>query len=118
MSSFYIEGPILSSDPVRLTGNTATTVFTAGGVTSIASIIVTPTSGTPNLTIAIHNAAGTSIMVLRNAVAMTAGTAFIFNEVITLGIGYTIKVTSSAAGGDMDVLVTATPGVAASNLRK
>lgn len=117
MSEFKIDGPILSDDPVRLTGNTATIVFTATGATSIASIICTPTSGTPNLTIEIFNAAGSSIMTLRKAVATTAGTPVIFNEVFTISPGQTIRVTSSAASGDMDVLVTRGLATAAAALR-
>lgn len=117
MSEFKIDGPVLSDDPVRLTANTATIVFTATGATSIASIICTPTTGSPNLTIEIFNAAGSSIMTLRKAVATTAGTAFIFNEVFTISPQQTIRVTSSAAGGDMDVLVTRGAAVAAGALR-
>lgn len=117
MSAFQIDGPVLSDNPVRLSGNTATIVFTASGVTPIASIICTPTTGTPNLTIEIFNAAGASVMTLRKAVATTAGTAFIFNEAITINPQETIRVTSSAAGGDMDVLVTRGVANAAAALR-
>jgi hypothetical protein len=117
MSEFKIDGPVQSDDPVRLTGNTATTVFTAQGATRIASIICTPTSGTPTCTIEICNAAGSGIMKLRAAQATTAGTPLIFNEVITLSPGQVIKVTSSAAGGDMDVLVTRGVATAAAQLR-
>lgn len=117
MSEFKIEGPVLSDDPVRLTGNTATIVYTAAGVTPIASIICTPTSGTPTCTIEIFNAAGTGIMKLRTAQATVAGTPLIFNEVFTLNPQQTIKVTSSAVAGDMDVMVTHGVGVAAGALR-
>lgn len=117
MSEVKVDGPVISDDPVRLTGNTATVVFTATGVTTIASIICTPTNATPSLTIEIYNAAGTSIMFLRDAVAMTAGTPFIFNEVFTINPQQTIRVTSSSGTGDMDVMVTAATGVAASALR-
>lgn len=117
MSEFKLGGPVLSDDPVRLTGNSATTVFTAQGVTPIASIICTPTSGTPTCTIEIFNAAGSGIMKLCAAQATTAGTPLIFNEVFTLSPGQVIKVTSSAAGGDMDVLVTRGVATAAAQLR-
>jgi hypothetical protein len=117
MSEFKIDGPILSDDPVRLTDATATAVFTATGRTAIASIICTPTSGTPTCTIEIFNAAGTGIMKLRTAQATTAGTPLIFNEVISLSPGQVIKVTSSAAGGDMDVMVTRGVATAAAELR-
>lgn len=117
MTEFKIESPVLSDDPTRLTGNTATTVFTAVGRTSIASIICTPTSGTPTCTIEIFSAAGSGIMKLRAAQATTAGTPLIFNEVITLNPGQSIKVTSSSASGDMDVLVTRGVATAAAVLR-
>lgn len=104
MSAFNVDGSLVTDDPVRLTANTATTVYTATGAVPISSIIVTPTSGTPNLTIQIHN--GSTAYNLRTAVAMTAGTAFIWDELFILPALYTIKITSSAAGGDMDVFVT------------
>jgi hypothetical protein len=117
MSEFKIDGPLLTDNPVRLTGNTATTVFTATGATSIASIICTPTSGTPTCTIEIFNAAGSGIMKLRAAQATTAGTPLIFNEVFTLSPGQVIKVTSSSGSGDMDVMVTSGVATAAAALR-
>jgi hypothetical protein len=117
MSAFQIDGPVRSDDPVRLTGNTATTVFSATGFTPIASIICTPTSGTPTCTIEIFDAAGSGIMKLRTAQATTAGTPLIFNEVITINPGQSIKVTSSAAGGDMDVMVTRGVATAAAQQR-
>lgn len=117
MTDFSLAGPIRSRTPTRLSGNTATTVFTASGSTSIASIICTPTNGTPSLTIEIYNAAGSSVMFLRKAVAMTAGTPFIWNEAFTINPDETIRVTSSAAGGDMDVMVTTAVAVAAASPR-
>lgn len=117
MSEFKIDGAIRSDSPVRLTGNTATTVYAASGATSIASIICTPTNGTPSLTIEIYNEAGSSVMFLRKAVAMTAGTPFIFNEAFTINPAETIRVTSSAASGDMDVMVTTAVAVAAATPR-
>jgi hypothetical protein len=117
MSEFKIDGPLLSDDPVRLTDNAATPVFTASGNTVIASIICTPTSGTPTCTIEIFNAAGTGIMKLRTAQATTAGTPLIFNEVFTLSPSQVIKVTSSAVAGDMDVMVTRGVATAAAQPR-
>lgn len=105
MTTFAIDWPVLSDDPVRIANNGLTTVFNAVGQVAISSIIVTPTTGTPNLTIEIYDASAASIMTLRKAVAMTAGTAFIFNELFTLNPGQTIRVTSSSATGDMDVMV-------------
>jgi hypothetical protein len=117
LSHFTLPGPVLSDNPIRLTDGSATIVFTASGVTPISSIICTPTNGTPNLTIEIYNAAGASAMTLRKAVAMTAGTAFIFNEVLTLNPGETIRVTSSSGSGEIDVLVTRGLASAAAALR-
>ena len=56
-------------------------------------------------------------MKLRAAQAMTAGTPLIFNEAFTLPPDYIIKVTSSAASGDMDVMVTTAVAVAAASPR-
>lgn len=117
MSHFTLPGPVLSDDPVRLTDGSATTVFTAIGATSISSIICTPTSGTPTCTVEIYNAAGSGIMKLRAAQATTAGTPLIFNEMVTLNPGATIRVTSSSGSGDMDVMVTRGISVAAATGR-
>ena len=118
MSQFSLEGGLITEDAVALTGNTATTVYTATlGATPISSIVVTPTSGTPNLTIGIYNASDTLVGRLRVAVAMTAGTPFIWNEVFVLAANYKIKVTSSSGTGDMEVFVTHGIGAAAGKLR-
>lgn len=105
----------LISEPKAITGNTRTTVFTAERRTLIASVVVTPTSGTPNLSISRYD--GTTRTHLRSAVAMTAGTAFIWNEPFTIDPGGLLEVTSSAAGGDMDVLTTYVVPVAAGTVR-
>lgn len=98
-----ISGGLLT-EPYTITANTRTTVFTAERRTMIVSVIVTPTSGTPNLSLSRYD--GTTRSHLRSAVAMTAGTAFIWNEPFMLDPAGVVEVTSSAAGGDMDVLVT------------
>lgn len=105
----------LISEPKAITANTITTVFTAEKRTLIASLVVTPTSGTPNLSVSRHD--GTTRVYLRKAVATTAGTAFIWDTPFTLDPGGLLEVTSSAAGGDMDVLTTYVNPVAASNVR-
>ena len=107
MSSYTIDGGLITEDAVQLSGNTATTVYTASqGAVAISSIYVTPISGTPNLTIGIHNAAGTLVGYRRFTVAMTAGVAHNDNELFVLPANYSIKVTSSSATGDMHVFVT------------
>ena len=105
----------LISEPKAITASTRTTVFTAERRTLIASIIVTPTSGTPNLSLSRYD--GTTRTHLRSAVAMTAGTAFIWNEPFTVDPGGLVEVTSSAAGGDMDVLTTYVNPVAPATVR-
>jgi len=113
MSAFNVDGGLISQEWGSLANNSATDVYTATGGVTVASIIVTPTSGTPNLTIEICNAAGTKVGTLRKAVAMTAGTAFIWNEAFILPALYSIRLTSSSATGDMDYLVThGTPAAA------
>lgn len=109
-----ITGGVLT-EPKAITTNTRTTVFTAERRTLIASIIVTPTSGTPNLSLSRYD--GTTRTHLRSAVAMTAGTAFIWNEPFTVDPGGLVEVTSSAAGGDMDVLTTYVNPVAPATVR-
>jgi len=112
MSAFNVEGGLVTEDPVRLTDNAPTIVYPlasspAKGSALIASIIVCPTSGTPNITIEWFNAAGSSVGYLRKAVAVSAaGTPFIFNEPFVLPPLYTLRVTSSSGTGDMDVFVT------------
>jgi len=112
--SVSIEGGLIS-EPKAITGNTITTVFTAERRTLIASIVVTPTSGTPNLSISRYD--GTTRVYLRKAVAMTAGTAFVFETPFTLDPAGVLEVTSSAAGGDMDVLTTYVNPVAPATVR-
>lgn len=98
-----ITGALLT-EPKVISANTITTVFTAERRTLISSIIVTPTSGTPNLSISRYD--GTTRSYIRKAVAMTAGTAFTFETPFMLDVGGLLEVTSSAGGGDMDVLTT------------
>lgn len=105
----------LISEPKAITANTRTTVFTAERRTLIASVVVAPTSGTPNLSLSRYD--GTTRTYLRRTVAMTAGTAFIWNEPFTVDPGGVVEVESSAAGGDMDVLTTYVVPVAPATVR-
>ena len=107
MSGYALIGGLTTDDPTRLTGNTATTVFTAVGATPIASIIVCPTTGTPTFTITLVSPAA----VIRNIWKGTSPN--VFNEYIMVPPLYVLKVTSSSATGDMDVTVThGTPAAA------
>ena len=95
----------LMTEPAVITANTRTTVFTADrGRTTIVSLIVTPTSGTPNLSISRYD--GTTRTMLRKEVAMTAGTALVLDVPFVIDQNGTLEVQSSSGTGDMDVLVT------------
>jgi hypothetical protein len=83
--------------------------------TTIVSIIVTPTAGTPNLSISIYD--GTTRTYLRRTVAMTAGVAFAWEVPFVINAVDLLEVTSSAAAGDMDVIVNFLNPVAAASLR-
>jgi hypothetical protein len=98
-----ISGGLLT-EPKAITTNTITTVYTAERRTLIASIIVTPTTGTPNLSVSRYD--GTTRVYIRKVVAMTAGTAWTWEIPLIIDVGGVLEVTSSAAGGDMDVLTT------------
>lgn len=86
-----------------ITGNTVTTVLQLAKAGTMVSITVCPTSGTPNLSISIYD--GTTRRYLRKAVAMTAGTAFVYDTPQALGRKDVVEVTSSSGTGDMDVFV-------------
>lgn len=101
--SYLIQGP-LNSQVTVLSGNTATSVFAPTRKTTVASVVVTPTSGTPNLTILKTD--GTTTMYYRTAVTMTAGTAFVFDTPIVLDADWILKVQSSSGSGDMTVDVS------------
>jgi hypothetical protein len=110
----FLSGALMTERKV-ITGNTVTTVYDPEGRTTVASIIVTPTNGTPTLSISVYD--GATRMYLREAVTMTAGTAFTWEVPFVLDPVDVLEVTSSAAGGDMDVLVNVLIPVAAASLR-
>lgn len=105
----------LMSERTAVTGNTVTTVYTPVGRTTLVSIVVTPTSGTPSLSLSIYN--GTTRSYIRKAVAMTAGTAFTFEVPFVLDPVDVLEVTSSSGTGDMDVVVSVLLPVAAASQR-
>lgn len=112
--SLVLSGALMTERTV-ISGNTVTPVYTPTGRTTIASIIVTPTSGTPALSISVYD--GTTRMYLREAVTMTTGTAFTWEIPFVIDAIDVLEVTSSAAGGDMDVIVNTLTPVAAASLR-
>lgn len=107
MSNFALDGALLTEEPVRLTDNTVTNVFTAKGATPISSIIVAANSGTPTFTLFKVDASGTSR-------TLWSGTApYIFAEYFSLADGQSIKCQSGDAAGKLDVHVTrGAPGAA------
>lgn len=106
--TFFVSGKPLTIW-TKLTDNTATTCFTAEGKTTILGIACTEWGGdTPNLTIARVTPAPVTHY-LRNALAMTAKQRVTIDEVFVLNKGDTIKVTSSDASGEVDVMVTYLP---------
>jgi len=112
--SFNINGGSVVTARVKLTGSTATTIFTAKARTTVLSVTATETGGaTPNLTLEIYDVTNTTSYYLRKAVAMVAGTAVIFDEPFELPVGWAIRATSSASGGAVDVHVSYINPVAA-----
>lgn len=98
-----IIGAILSQN-TTISTNGITTVLSLGRLATLASVVVCPTSGTPSLSISIYD--GTTRRYLRKAVAMTAGTPYIFETPQGLNRKDVVEVTSSSATGDMDVFVS------------
>lgn len=110
--SFNINGGAIVTARSKLTGSTVTAVFTATSRTTILAIICAENNGgTPNLTVEIYT--GSVSYYLRKAVAMTAGTAFIFDDPFELPAGWSIRVTSSDASGHVDAHVSYINPVAA-----
>lgn len=91
----------------KLTGNTATAIYTASeGSTLIRSIIACETNGaTPTLTLEVYDVANTTSYYLRKALALSAGTPYVFNEPFMLPANWSIRATSSDASGRIDVHV-------------
>lgn len=121
MSTLSIGGA-LRTRFTKLTGSTATEVYPKAADTTksaaLISSIVCCMNGavTPNLTIAIDD--GTNTYNLRRALAMIAGTAVVWDEPFLLPQNWSIKVTSSDASGQVDVLVNYLANVAAAEQRE
>lgn len=106
MSNFLLGGALHTID-FKITGNTATAVFTARSRTVITSLVITENNGsTPNLTVDRYDTANTTAYYLRNALAVTAKQTVIFDEPMVLQTGWSIRVTSSDASGRFDGTMT------------
>ena len=104
MSALDNSGGAITEDG-RLTGNTATVIFTATGAAWIRSITATENNGgTP--TLSIEKFDGTNTYFLRRAVAMTAGTQVVYNEPFLLPLSWSIRLTSGDAAGHVDWSIT------------
>lgn len=100
--SFNVTGALLSK-PVKLTGATATVILTATKRTTILSVICAEIGGdTPNLTVELYD--GSTSYYLRNALAMSANEVVVFDNEFVLPLGWSLRVTSSGASGEVDVL--------------
>jgi hypothetical protein len=100
MSALDNAGGAITEDG-RLTGNTATTIFTATGATWIRSITASDNAaGSPTVTIDKYD--GTNARVIK----LTAAVPLIFNEPFLLPLGWLIRMTSSNAGGLIDWSIT------------
>jgi hypothetical protein len=102
--SFFVSGQPLTAW-VRLTDDTATTLFTATKRTTVIGMrFKEHAGGTPNLTVLRND--GTNDHYFRNAEAMTAKQEVLFDEVFVLAIGDTLKAQSNDAQGDIHCRVT------------
>lgn len=106
MSNFLLGGALDTIDK-KITGSSATVIFTATKRTIITSIVITENFGsTPNLTVDRYDTPNTTIYYLRNAQAVTAKQTIVFSEEMVLKPGWSIRVTSSDAAGKFDVMLT------------
>jgi hypothetical protein len=106
VSNFLLGGALDTVD-FKITGNTATAVFTATKRTVITSLVITENAGsTPNLTVDRYDTANTTAYFLRNALAVTAKQTVTFNEPMVLKSGWSLRITSSDAAGKFDGMLT------------
>lgn len=100
MSALDNSGGAITEDGA-LTGNTATTIFTATGATWIRSITACDNAvGGPTVTIDKYD--GSTARHIKRAVAVPV----IFNEPFLLPVGWSIRMTSSNASGLIDWSIT------------
>jgi hypothetical protein len=89
----------------KLSDSTVTTIFTAVGATWIHAITATENNGgTP--TLSIEKYTGSVSYYIRRAVAMAAGTQVVYDNGFLLPAGWSIRLTSNDAGGDVDWSIT------------
>lgn len=101
MSALDNSGGAITEDG-RLTGNTATVIFTATGATWIRSITATDNAaGSPTVTVEKYDGVSVSRVMRRvTAVPLT------LNEPFLLPVGWSIRMTSSNASGLIDWSIT------------
>lgn len=109
-----LEGALLT-EWVAITGSSVTTVLTATQRTTIASIVVCPTTGSPNLSVSKYN--GTTRYYKFKAKPMTAGTPYVWDTPFSLDPGNVLEITSSSGSGDMDVEINYVVPTAAAQQR-
>lgn len=90
----------------KLTSSSVTTIYTASlGTTRIRSLqCCENNAGTPTLTVEAYD--GTNIYYLRKGLAVAAGTPIVFNEAFYLPQGWSLRLTSSDAQGEIDWILT------------
>jgi len=103
--SFLVTGNVLT-EWTRLTGNTATTLFTAKKKTTIVSMSFKERAGgTPTLSVVRHDNANNVDYSFRNAEAVTVNQLVTIDLIFTLNNGDTIKATSGDAAGNFDCFI-------------
>lgn len=106
--SNVLVGGVFDTKDFKITGNTATAVFTATKRTVITGISITENAGsTPNLTVDRYDTANTTAYFLRRTSAVTAGQTVTFENHMPMVLhqGWSIRVTSSDAAGKFDGLI-------------
>lgn len=109
----------------KITGSSATTIFTAKGATTIRSLMVSENAGaTPNLTIEAYDVANTTSYYpggttgsAWKAKAVTPGQCVTVNESFVLPALWALRITSSDAAGKFDWILTYDNSVAAARGR-
>lgn len=100
MSALDNSGGAITEDGT-LTGNTATTIFTATGATWIRSITAEANAaGGPTVTVDKYS--GSAAYVMRRTIAVP----LTLNEPFLLPLGWMIRMTSSDAAGKIDWSIT------------
>lgn len=108
MSSILVDGAFDTKD-FKITGNTATAVYTATKRTVITGLSITENAGsTPNLTVDRYDTANTTAYYMRNALAVTAKETVTFEDHMPMVLhpGWSLRVTSSDAAGKFDGFLT------------